>query len=191
MIELRNVSKRFGRVQANDHINIQVDPGTIHAIVGGERRGQVHRHADCVWLLHGRQRRDSDRRAGPHNRHSHDAIALGIGMVHQHFMLVDRMTVAENIVLGAEPATPLSLNLAAAGARIRKLSQEFGLSVDPDAVVEHLSVGQQQRVELLKALYRNAQAAHSRRAHRRSHSRRRWTSSSASSARCAPRARPS
>jgi ABC-type uncharacterized transport system ATPase subunit len=86
----------------------------------------------------------------------HDAIALGVGMVHQHFMLVDRMTVAENIVLGAEPGTPLALDLRAAAARIRKLSEEFGLSVDPNAVIEDLSVGQQQRVELLKALYRNA-----------------------------------
>src|SRR6266516_2833323 len=85
-----------------------------------------------------------------------DAIALGIGMVHQHFMLVDTMTVAENIVLGAEPGTPLALDLAEAAARIRRLSEDFKLSVDPNAIVEHLSVGQQQRVELLKALYRNA-----------------------------------
>ena len=86
----------------------------------------------------------------------HDAIALGIGMVHQHFMLVDTMTVAENIVLGAEPGTPISLDIRGAGKRIRSLSEEFHLAIDPGAVIENLSVGQQQRVELLKALYRQA-----------------------------------
>src|SRR5262249_24538620 len=86
-----------------------------------------------------------------------DAIQLGIGMVHQHFMLVDTMTVAENIVLGAEPGTAAALDLAQASSRSRALPEEFRLSVDPDAVIERLSVGQQQRVELLKALYRRAE----------------------------------
>ena len=85
----------------------------------------------------------------------HDAIALGIGMVHQHFMLVEPMTVAENIVLGAEPGSAGARSRKAA-AEIRRLSEEFKLAVDPDAIVEALSVGQQQRVELLKALYRHA-----------------------------------
>ncbi|MCA1631932.1 MAG: ABC transporter ATP-binding protein, partial [Acidobacteria bacterium] len=89
-------------------------------------------------------------------RSPHAAIALGVGMVHQHFMLVEPMTVAENIVLGAEPGGTGSLDLREAASRIRKLSDEFRLSVDPGAVVESLSVGQQQRVELLKALYREA-----------------------------------
>src|SRR5687768_1126080 len=86
----------------------------------------------------------------------HDAIALGIGMVHQHFMLVDTMTVAENIVLGAEPGSALALDVDKASTDIRKLSEEFKLAVNPNAVIENLSVGQQQRVELLKALYRHA-----------------------------------
>ena len=86
----------------------------------------------------------------------HDAIALGIGMVHQHFMLVDTMTVAENIVLGAEPGSAVALDIATASVEIRKLSEEFKLAVNPNAVIEQLSVGQQQRVELLKALYRHA-----------------------------------
>src|SRR6185503_12291317 len=81
---------------------------------------------------------------------------LGIGMVHQHFMLVETMTVAENIVLGAEPGTSLALDLKSAGAQIRQLSEEFKLAVNPNEPIEHLSVGQQQRVELLKALYRHA-----------------------------------
>src|SRR6478672_2059454 len=87
----------------------------------------------------------------------HDAIALGIGMVHQHFMLVDTMTVAENIVLGAETGSALNLDLEEAGRRIRTLSDELKLDIDPNAYIEDLSVGQQQRVELLKALYRNAE----------------------------------
>ena len=85
----------------------------------------------------------------------HDAIALGIGMVHQHFMLVETMTVAENIVLGIGPGSPLALDLKGAEARVRSLSEEFGLQIDPAAPIETLSVGQQQRVELLKALYRD------------------------------------
>src|SRR5205085_3645415 len=87
----------------------------------------------------------------------HDAIALGIGMVHQHFMLIEPMTVTENIVLGAEPGGAVALDLTKAAERIRKLSEEFRLAIDPHATIEHLSVGQQQRVELLKALYREAQ----------------------------------
>src|SRR5437016_7960404 len=90
-------------------------------------------------------------------RTPHDAIALGIGMVHQHFMLVEPMTVAENIVLGAEPGSATSLDLRKAADEIRKVSDEFKLSVDPNKTIESLSVGQQQRVELLKALYRHAQ----------------------------------
>ena len=86
----------------------------------------------------------------------HDAIRLGIGMVHQHFMLVDTMTVAENIVLGAEPGSAAAIDLTKASEEIRALSNEFRLSVDPHALVQDLSVGQQQRVELLKALYRHA-----------------------------------
>src|SRR5207244_9189348 len=90
-------------------------------------------------------------------RTPHDAIAVGMGMVNQHFMLVEPMTVAENIVLGAEPGTAASLDLKKAAAEIRKVSDEFKLSVHPNATIESLSVGQQQRVELLKALYRRAQ----------------------------------
>ena len=157
MIELRNISKRFGRVQANDQINITVEPGTIHAIVGENGAGK----STAMRIAYGFYTADSGEIliGGQPRRitNPHDAIALGIGMVHQHFMLVDRMTVAENIVLGAEPGTPLSLNLNEAAARIRTLSAEFGLSVNPDAVIENLSVGQQQRVELLKALYRQAE----------------------------------
>ena len=157
MIELRNISKRFGAVLANDRINIKVDPGTIHAIVGENGAGK----STAMRIAYGFYTADSgeilingqvQQIATPH-----DAIALAVGMVHQHFMLVDTMTVAENIVLGAEPGTQLALDLSKAAGEIRRLSEEFKLAVDPDALVENLSVGQQQRVELLKALYRHAQ----------------------------------
>src|SRR5436305_1811640 len=147
MIELRGITKRFGRVLANDHINITVEPGTIHAIVGENGAGK----STAMRIAYGFYTADSgeilvDGRVRRISR-PQDAIALGIGMVHQHFMLVDTMTVAENIVLGAEPGTPLALDLAGAEGRIRALSQDFGLAVDPRALVETLSVGEQQRVE--------------------------------------------
>jgi general nucleoside transport system ATP-binding protein len=156
MIQLRNITKRFGGVLANDHINITVDPGTIHAIVGENGAGK----STAMRIAYGFYTADSgeivvDGQVRQIQRPI-DAIALGVGMVHQHFMLVDTMTVAENIVLGAETGTALALDVEEASARIRKLSSDFKLSVDPHALVEALSVGQQQRVELLKALYRNA-----------------------------------
>ena len=156
MIELRNITKRFGAVLANDRVNIKVAPGTIHAIVGENGAGKSTAMriaygfytADSGEILINGEVRDI--------RTPHDAIAVGIGMVHQHFMLVEPMTVAENIVLGAEPGSAASLDLRKAAAEIRKVSDEFKLAVDPNATIESLSVGQQQRVELLKALYRHA-----------------------------------
>jgi ABC-type uncharacterized transport system ATPase subunit len=157
MLQLRNITKRFGGVLANDHVNITVEPGTIHAIVGENGAGK----STAMRVAYGFYTADSGEIVvnGEPRRIQRplDAIALGIGMVHQHFMLVDTMTVAENIVLGAEAGTPFSLDIADAAARIRGLSERFRLSVDPHALVDTLSVGQQQRVELLKALYRNAE----------------------------------
>jgi ABC-type uncharacterized transport system ATPase subunit len=157
MIELRDITKRFGAVLANDRVNIKVAPGTIHAIVGENGAGK----STAMRIAYGFYRADSGEIliAGQTRPIAtpQDAIALGIGMVHQHFMLVDTMTAAENIVLGAEPGTRLALDLDQAATAIRKLSGEFGLAVDPDVRIGDLSVGQQQRVELLKALYRNAQ----------------------------------
>src|SRR5436305_13904156 len=156
MLELRDISKRFGDVLANDRVSLAVTPGTIHAIVGENGAGK----STAMRIAYGFYSADSGevivdgqprRIASPH-----DAIALGIGMVHQHFMLVETMTVAENIVLGIEPGSPLALDLRGAGARVRALSEEFGLQIDPEARVETLSVGQQQRVEVLTARYREA-----------------------------------
>src|SRR6476659_2311177 len=156
MLELRDITKRFGDVLANDRVSLAVAPGTIHAIVGENGAGK----STAMRIAYGFYAADSGdvvvdgqarRLASPH-----DAIALGIGMVHQHFMLVETMTVAENIVLGIEPGSPLALDLKSAASQIRQLSEEFKLAVNPHEPVEHLSVGQQQRVELLKALYRHA-----------------------------------
>ena len=157
MIELRNITKRFGAVLANDAVSIKVEPGTIHAIVGENGAGK----STAMRIAYGFYTADSGEilinGQVRQIRTPHDAIAVGIGMVHQHFMLLEPMTVAENIVLGSEPGSAVSLDLKKAAADIRKVSDEFKLSVDPAATIESLSVGQQQRVELLKALYRHAQ----------------------------------
>ncbi len=157
MIELRNIVKTFGSVVANDDVSITVHKGTIHAIVGENGAGK----STVMRIAYGFYNADSGeifvdgKKADIRN--PHDAIALGIGMVHQHFMLVDTMTVAENIILGAETGTPANLDLDKANDDILALSNELRLGVNPKAYVEDLSVGQQQRVELLKALYRNAE----------------------------------
>jgi len=156
MLELRQITKRFGDVLANDHVDIVVKPGTIHAIVGENGAGK----STAMRIAYGFYTPDSGEIVVDGQvqdiKSPHDAIALGIGMVHQHFMLVETMTVAENIVLGAEPGSAVGLDLKSAAAQIRQLSEEFKLAVNPNEPIEHLSVGQQQRVELLKALYRHA-----------------------------------
>src|SRR6476619_5461546 len=156
MIELRNITKRFGAVLANDRVSVKVAPGTIHSIVGENGAGK----STAMRIAYGFYTADSGEILLNDEVHDirapRDAIALGIGMVHQHFMLVRPMTVTENIVLGAEPGSAVALDLRKAAVAIRGLSDEFRLTVDPDATVETLSVGQQQRVELLKALYRRA-----------------------------------
>jgi ABC-type uncharacterized transport system ATPase subunit len=156
MLELRNITKRFANVLANDGVNITVRTGTIHAIVGENGAGK----STAMRIAYGFYTADSGEIVTDgivrDIRTPADAIALGIGMVHQHFMLVETMTVTENIILGAETGSPFALDAGAAAKKIRELSDSFGLAVDPDAVIESLSVGQQQRVELLKALYREA-----------------------------------
>ncbi len=157
MLELRNITKTFGSVTANDDVSIKVEKGTIHAIVGENGAGK----STIMRIAYGFYNADSGAILVDGNvvsiKNPHDAIALGIGMVHQHFMLVDTMTAAENIVLGAETGTAANLDLDKANSDILALSNELRLGVDPKAYIEDLSVGQQQRVELLKALYRNAE----------------------------------
>jgi ABC-type uncharacterized transport system ATPase subunit len=157
MLELRNITKTFGNVVANDNVSLSVKKGTIHAIVGENGAGK----STIMRIAYGFYNADSGdiliNGSPVEIRNPHDAIAHGIGMVHQHFMLVDTMTVAENIVLGAETGSAVNLDLDEANKRIASLSNELHLGVKPETFIEDLSVGQQQRVELLKALYRNAE----------------------------------
>ncbi|MEO6333345.1 MAG: ABC transporter ATP-binding protein [Pyrinomonadaceae bacterium] len=157
MLELKNITKTFGSVVANDDVSIKVHKGTIHAIVGENGAGK----STIMRIAYGFYNADSGEifvdGEPVQIRNPHDAIALGIGMVHQHFMLVDTMTVAENIILGAETGTAANLDLEKANQEIKALSDELKLNINPAADIEDLSVGQQQRVELLKALYRDAQ----------------------------------
>src|SRR5919112_6378872 len=142
MLELHQITKRFGDVLASDHVDIVVKPGTIHAIVGENGAGK----STAMRIAYGFYTPDSGEIVVDGQvrdiRSPHDAIALGIGMVHQHFMLVETMTVAENIVLGAETGGALSLDMREAAERIGSLSSEFRLAVNPHATVGDLSVGQ-------------------------------------------------
>ena len=156
-LELRGVTKRFGDFTANDSIDLVVEPGTVHTLLGENGAGK----STLMNVIFGLYEPTEGQLfiddqpvnfAGPS-----DAMAAGIGMVHQHFMLVPVFTVAENIALGAEETRGTSLNLEATRAKIREISDRYGFAVDPDAVVEDLPVGVQQRVEIIKALVRDAE----------------------------------
>jgi len=156
-LELRGITKAFGPLVANDHIDLTVEPGQIHALLGENGAGK----STLMNVLYGLHQPDAGEIliddepvtfSGPG-----DAVAAGIGMVHQHFMLVPVFTVAESVALGYEPAGPLGiLNAGAAAAKVTEISRRFGFDVDPDALVEDLPVGVQQRVEIIKALARDA-----------------------------------
>ena len=155
-IELRGISKSFGPVRANRNISLSVPRGTIHGIVGENGAGK----STLMSILYGFYRADAGeiRIDGKPARiaDSRAAIAAGIGMVHQHFKLVQNFTVLENVVLGAEQGALLRPSLKLASSLLARLAEEYELNVDPGATVETLSVGHQQRVEILKALYRKA-----------------------------------
>jgi general nucleoside transport system ATP-binding protein len=155
-LQARGMTKRFPGVLANDHIDLDLRPGEVHALLGENGAGK----STLMNVLYGLYRPDEGqlyvkgkevRFTGPS-----DAIAAGIGMVHQHFMLIPPLTVTENIMLGGETTNAGVLDRGAAARRIRELSASYGLQVDPDAKIEDLAVGMQQRVEILKAFYRNA-----------------------------------
>jgi len=156
-LEMLGITKRFPGTLANDHIDLEVRRGEIHALLGENGAGKT----TLMNILYGLLTPDEGEiRIDGHPvtiRDPADAIARGIGMVHQHFMLVPVLSVAENVILGSEVMRgPVLLDLADAGERIRALSEQLGFSIDPSARVEQLSVGQQQRVEIVKALYRRA-----------------------------------
>jgi general nucleoside transport system ATP-binding protein len=163
-LQASGITKRFPGVLANDHVSLDLEKGEIHALLGENGAGK----STLMNILYGLYQPDE----GTISINSqetvftspHDAIAQGIGMVHQHFMLVPPLTVTENIMLGMESLTPASkalgslavLDRRSAAARIRDLSEQYGLDVEPDAYVKDLTVGAQQRVEIIKALYRSA-----------------------------------
>jgi len=157
LLELKGITKRFPGVVANDHVDFDLRRGEVHALLGENGAGKTTLMNVLYGLYHadeGEIRMRGERVTFGSPR---EAIARGIGMVHQHFMLIPVMTVAENIVLATEPTTAgVLLDFAAASARVRELAKTFGFEIDPDAPVASITVGQEQRVEILKALYRSA-----------------------------------
>lgn len=155
-MEMRNIVKRFPGVLANDHVNFEVKAGEIHALLGENGAGK----STLMKILYGLYQPDDGQillNGRPVQIHSPaDSIRLGIGMIHQHFMLVDSLTVAENVALGLKSSREPRLDLDRVAERIQQLSKSYGLEVDPYAYVSRLAVGQQQRVEIIKALYRGA-----------------------------------
>lgn len=156
VVEMKEIVKKFGDFTANDHVNLTVHKGEVHAILGENGAGK----STLMNVLYGLYRPTSgtiaiNGREVVLTSPKH-AIELGIGMVHQHFMLIQPFTVTENIVLGVEPKKGIVLDKAEARKRVVELSEKYGMKVDPDAKIEDISVGMQQRVEILKVLYRGA-----------------------------------
>jgi general nucleoside transport system ATP-binding protein len=156
VLEMRGIRKEFPGVVANDEVSFEVRRGEVHALLGENGAGK----STLMNILYGLYRPDGGEirlNGKPVSFSSaRDAIQAGIGMVHQHFMLIPVMTVAENIVLGVEPHNGPLLDETGAEQRVRELSEQFGLAVDPAALISDITVGQEQRVEILKALYRGA-----------------------------------
>jgi simple sugar transport system ATP-binding protein len=155
-VELNGITKRFPGVVANQDVNLRVMQGEVHAVVGENGAGK----STLMKILYGMLRPDEGAiKVGgteAHFRSPKDSIAAGIGMVHQHFMLAENLTVLENVVLGAEPSRGPLLDFPRAKQRIRELSGTYGIPLDPDRLVETLAVGQRQRLEIIKVLYRGA-----------------------------------
>lgn len=155
-LEMRGITKRFPGVLANDHVDLTVTAGQIHALLGENGAGK----STLMKILYGLYQPDEgDIYLNGEQIHIHspaDSIRYGIGMIHQHFMLVDNLTVTENVALGLRSSREPLLDLDRVKERILMLVDTYGLEIDPDATISHLAVGQQQRVEIIKALYRGA-----------------------------------
>jgi ABC-type uncharacterized transport system ATPase subunit len=155
-VEFQHISKRFGAVQANRDVSFSIAQGSIHGVIGENGAGK----STLMSILYGYYRADSGKLLinGEERqiRNSHAAIELGIGMVHQHFMLVENMTVLDNVMLGSEGGFRLAAHRKEVEAKLREICKTYSLDVDPLAKIEDLSVGVQQRVEILKQIYRSA-----------------------------------
>lgn len=156
VVQMKDIVKKFGDFTANDHINLTVHKGEVHAILGENGAGKstmmnvlcgLYKPTSGQILINGKEVQFSSPK---------DAIDIGIGMVHQHFMLIQPFTVTENIILGMEPVKGLVVDKETAKKKVMELSERYGMKVDPDAKIEDISVGMQQRVEILKVLYRGA-----------------------------------
>lgn len=157
LLELSGITKRFPGVLANDHITLTLEPGEIHALLGENGAGKTTLMNILYGLYHPDEGKILVRGKEVSMSSPEDAIGLGIGMVHQHFMLVPVFTVAENVMLGVESLkNGIFLDRPRVAARIREISEQYGLALDPNAYVKDLSVGVQQRVEIVKILYRHA-----------------------------------
>jgi general nucleoside transport system ATP-binding protein len=155
-VVMRGITKRFPLVVANDNVDFSVRWGEVHALVGENGAGK----STLMKILYGLQRPDSGEIVidgqTVNLRDPNDAIKLGIGMVHQHFMLVEPLTVTENIVLGAEPGSRTNLDLSKARVEVARIIEQFNFDLKPDDVIENLPVGLQQKVEILKMLFRRS-----------------------------------
>jgi len=155
-VQMTDIVKKFGNFVANDHISLTVHKGEVHAILGENGAGK----STLMNILYGLYKPTSGSisifGSPVHIESPRQAIELGIGMVHQHFMLVEPFTVTENIILGMEPTNGITVDIKKARRQVLELSERYGMHVDPDAKIEDISVGMQQRVEILKVLYRGA-----------------------------------
>src|SRR5712691_3423417 len=156
LLEMRGISKRFGDLQALDKVDLVVNEGEIHALVGENGAGKTTLMNILYGLYHADAGTIRIRGTDAHITGPRDAIALGIGMIHQHFMLVPPLTVAENVVLGDERGGPM-LSTGEIEKRVRALEARFGIVVEPAARIEDIPLGLQQRVEILKVLYRGSE----------------------------------
>ena len=156
VIAMKDIVKKFGNFVANDHINLTLYKGEVHAILGENGAGK----STLMNVLYGLYKpTEGHIEVNGEKVEFHgpkDAINNGIGMVHQHFMLIQPFTVTENIILGVEPIKGITVDKKLARQKIVELSNKYGMKVDPDAKIEDISVGMQQRVEILKVLYRGA-----------------------------------
>ena len=156
VIQMKDIVKKFGDFTANDHINLTVHKGEVHAILGENGAGK----STLMNVLYGLYKPTSGQifidGQEVHLNGPRHAIELGVGMVHQHFMLIQPFTVTDNIILGVEPTRGIVVDEKTARKRVIELSERYGMKVDPDAKIQDISVGMQQRVEILKVLYRGA-----------------------------------